>query len=251
MSAESTYVIDSLVMPGESLFGAGIAEARLFETLTRAGIEAAVLVAPRGQDYVLPVGNDRIAALVREAPDTRRQLGRVDPNHRDALAEVDRCVLELGVAGFYLNPREENFAIDGRRAAAVLESVAEHGLPLVVQSGVPWVSEPLQVAVVAERHPELDIVMTNGGQFNISGLGQADAFESLERCPRLRINTSGVYRQDFIDGVIDRFGASRVLFASSCPVFDPRYELLRVLGADCSPQDRATVAAATARGLFW
>src|SRR5262249_13051165 len=71
-------------------------------------------------------------------------------------------------------------------------------------------------------------VATNGGQINISGLGQEDAFLALEACPNLLVQTSGVYREDFLEGVVERFGAERLLYASAYPQFEPRLELLRV-----------------------
>ena len=36
------------------------------------------------------------------------------------------------------------------------------------------------------------------------------------------------FSEDFIEGVVARFGAERVLYASAFPRFDPRLELLRV-----------------------
>lgn len=251
MNGQTMRVIDALVFPGESLFRAGLPAHRLFAQLDRAGIDGAVLAPPRDPDYSMRNSNTRVAELIEQYPRMRRMLGRVDPNHRDARAEIDYCADELRVAGFYLDPREECFAIDSLRAAPTLEAIASRGLPVVVQAGVPWMSQALQIAAVAERHPELDLVMTNGGQLNISGLGQAEAFEAMERAPRLRILTSGVYRQDFIEGVIERFGAERVMFASAAPIFDPSYEVLRVLEARCSAADRAVIAGAAAESLFW
>jgi predicted TIM-barrel fold metal-dependent hydrolase len=90
------------------------------------------------------------------------------------------------------------------------------------------VSEGLQVGELARRHPQTTIVATNGAQINISGLGQRDALLALEASPNLVIQTTGVYREDFLEGVARHFGAGRILFASGFPRFDPRLELLRV-----------------------
>ena len=102
------------------------------------------------------------------------------------------------------------------------------GVPVIVATGYPWVSEGLQVGELARRLPQTTFVATNGAQINISGLGQRDAELALEANPNLVIQTTGVYREDFLEDVVERFGPERVLFASGFPRFDPRLELLRV-----------------------
>ena len=80
--------------------------------------------------------------------------------------------------------------------------------------------------------------MTHGGQINISGLGQMDAFEVLRRNPNVCMETSGVYRQDFILDVVNQLGAQRVLFGSNSPRMDMRLEVERVRRADVSETAR-------------
>jgi predicted TIM-barrel fold metal-dependent hydrolase len=251
MMGDGANVIDGLAFSGESLFGRSQKPEELFAKLDAGSVDGVVLTPHRSPDYLIPPANDVIATIVSEDPRRRRQLGRIDPNHRDALAETRRCIEELEVAGFYLNPREEAFAINGRRAQRVFEVIAESGLPVVVETGVPWCSEPLQVADIASKYPSLPIVMTNGGQLNISGLGQAEAYTALDRCDNLAIQTTGVYRQDFLERCITLYGAHRVMFASLSPHFDLGYEMLRVLGASSSATDRAAVLGGTAKSLFW
>jgi predicted TIM-barrel fold metal-dependent hydrolase len=72
------------------------------------------------------------------------------------------------------------------------------------------------------------VVATNGGQINISGLGQVDAELALAENANLVVQTTGVYREDFLEGVVRRFGPERLLYASGFPHFDPRLEVLRV-----------------------
>ena len=46
--------------------------------------------------------------------------------------------------------------------------------------------------------------------------------------PNLHLQTAGVYREDFIEGIAARHGPERLLFASAFPLMDPRLELRRV-----------------------
>jgi predicted TIM-barrel fold metal-dependent hydrolase len=243
--------IDSLVFVGESQIGAERQFATIFAPLTIANIDKAVLAPQKPVGYSLSRANEALQAVISQQPDDRRQLGRIDPNSPDAISEIRRCVDLLNVSGFYLNPRQENFEINGVAVRKTLDEIATAVVPVVIETGVPWMSEPLQVAEVARRYPHVPFIMTNGGQLNISGLGQEEAFMALRECPNTYIQTAGVYRQDFIETVINQYGANRVLFASAAPVFKPSYEVLRVLGAAIEDATRVEISRDNALKLFW
>jgi len=209
-------IVDSLTFAGEGLIAA----------LDRAGIERAVVCAGRARGHGYDVANARVAALAEEHPDRLVAFARVDP-----LAPV----ATTGASGLFLHPWEDAFRVAESAVDAVLD-----GRPVIVATGYPFVSEALQVAELAGRHPETTFVATNGGQINISGLGQDDAFLALEACPNLYVQTSGVYREDFLEGVVERFGAERLVYASAWPQFDPRLELLRVRWAPNFGEDART-----------
>lgn len=194
----------------------------LLPALDAAGIERAVVCPPRARGHGYDVENDRVAALADANRDRVLGFARVDPLAPGAAAEVQRA-RSLGLRGLFLHPWEDAFRITD---AAIDGLISD--LPVIVATGFPWVSEALQVGELARRHPETAIVATNGAQINISGLGQRDAILALEANPNLLIQTTGVYREDFLEGVVAQLGAARVLFASGFPEFDPRLEVLRV-----------------------
>ncbi len=198
------------------------AAAGLIEALDAAGIDRAVVCPQRARGHGYDVENDRVAALVAAHPGRLVGFARVDPLAPGAAAELERAY-GIGLRGLFLHPWEDAFPIGD---AAVDPLIGER--PVIVATGYPWVSEGLQVGELARRHPETAVVATNGAQISISGLGQRDALLALEASPNLAIQTTGVYREDFIEGVARRFGAGRVLFASGFPHFDPRLEVLRV-----------------------
>jgi predicted TIM-barrel fold metal-dependent hydrolase len=220
-------IVDSLTFAGEGLIAA----------LDEAGIERAIVCAGRARGHGYDVENERVAALVAEHPDRLVAFARVDP-----LAPV----AATGASGLFLHPWEDAFRVTDPAVDAVLD-----GRPVIVSTGYPFVSEALQVAELARRHPETTFVATNGGQINISGLGQEDAFLALEACPNLHVQTSGVYREDFLEGVVERFGAERLVYASAWPQFDPRLELLRVRWAPNLAEDaRAAILGGNATRLL-
>ena len=218
--------VDALTFLGSSLFGPSATVDELLAQLDATGIERAVVCPFRPPSYRLEDGNDVVADAVARHPDRLVGFARVDPNLGDAARrEVDRATGELGLRGLLLHPWEETFRVNEPRVHEVLDGFE---LPVVVAAGFPWLSEGGQVGDLARRHPRLTVVATNGCQINISGLGQTDAELALEANANLVVQTTGVYREDFLEGVVARFGAERLLYASGFPLFDPRLEVLRV-----------------------
>jgi predicted TIM-barrel fold metal-dependent hydrolase len=241
--------IDSLTFLGDSLFGPSVTAAELLARLDEAEIDRAVVVPTRPRSYRLEEANEVVAEAVRAHPDRLVGFARVDPNlGDDAARELDRATRELGLRGLFLHPWEETFRIHDRRVDAVLE--AADG-PVIVAAGYPWLSEGLQVGELAGRHPGRTFVATNGCQINISGLGQTDAELALTDNPNLVVQTGGVYREDFIEGIAARLGAERVLYASGFPLLDPRLEVLRVRWApNLDDEARAKILGLNAQRLL-
>lgn len=244
-----TAVIDALAYLGPNLFGPTQTERQLLDRMDRAGIHTAAVTPARPHDYHLRPATAAVLAECQRHSERLLALARVDPNRNDAAHDAGDAVAN-GARGVFLHPREEVFAINDPRVDAVATVCAERNVPLFIAAGFPWVSEPLQVAELAARHPAVPMVMTNGGQLNISGLGQHDARMAMENRANLHIATNGVYRQDFLDAVATQFGASRVLFASCSPQFDPSYEVLRGWMSDLEAPQRQEILRGTAARLL-
>jgi predicted TIM-barrel fold metal-dependent hydrolase len=231
--------IDSLTFLGESLLGPSVLTDDLLRRLDASGIERAIACPAKPRGYLFERANDMVAEAVRAHPDRLAGLVRVDPNlGSDAEAEAQRGLTELGLRGLFLHPWEESFRIRDERVEAVVEVARAHAAPVVVAAGYPWVSEGLQVGDLARCFPDVVFVATNGLQLNMSGLGQVDADLALADNANLLIQTTGVYREDFLQNVVATYGAQRVLFASALPHFDPSLELRRVEWGGFSDADQ-------------
>jgi predicted TIM-barrel fold metal-dependent hydrolase len=240
-------IVDSLVFVGESLFGHAVSAEDLLAWLDELEVDAAVVAPLRPRGYHLGPANDTVAEAVRAHPRRLVGLGRIDPNLGDEAArEAERCLGELGLRGLFLHPWEETFRVGN---PAVAEVVPEGAL-VVVASGYPWLSEGLQVGELARSRSGSPVVATNGGQINISGLGQTDVELALAANDNLVLQTAGVYREDFLEGVAERFGPGRLLYASAYPYFDPRLEVLRARWAHWDDGVRDAVLGGNARRLF-
>lgn len=242
-------IVDSLVYLGESLHGPSASADDVLRALDAAGIDRAIAVPARPPGYHLGPANDALAAAVAAHPDRLTGLARVDPQQPDASGELARA-LDAGLVGLFLHPWEETFRINAPLVDPVVAVAAERGVPVVIAAGYPWLSEGLQVGDLAGRFPDATFVATNGGQINISGLGQTDVELALTDCPNLSLQTAGVYREDFLELVIARYGRERLLFSSHFPLLDPRLEVKRGQWLHLPDDVKADVLGANAARVF-
>ena len=98
----------------------------------------------------------------------------------------------------------------------------------MLAGGYPGFSHPSQIGDLARQFPDLTIIATHGGQLNISGLLLADAGRMLRKNPNVIMETSGIYREDFIEDTVKELGAGRVLFGSNSPYMDQGFEAQRI-----------------------
>ena len=237
-------IIDGLTFVGESLFGYRATPADLLAALDGAEIDRAVVCPVKPRTYHLARENERVAAAVRQHGGRLVGFGRVDPLlGDDAVADAEAALGELGLSGLFLHPWEETFRVGASLVDPIVAVARARGAPVLVATGYPWLSEALQVADLARRFPDVTFLMTTGGQLNVSGLGQTDAELALAGNSNVLVQTAGVYREDFLEGVVERFGAERLVFASSFPLMDTRLELLRARALHIGERERAKVLA--------
>jgi predicted TIM-barrel fold metal-dependent hydrolase len=243
-------IIDGLCFVGVSRFGYEMSAEAAIDQLDAHGISAAVAAPTHPKDGDLGAANIELARSARDSGGRLVGLARVDPwDGEAALDQLTRAVTEDGARGVFLHPSEEHFQINDVRLRPIAERANELGVPVVVATGFHCMSEPVQVARFAEWCPETAVIMTNGGQLNISGLAQFDAELAL-RSDNVYIQTNGVYRDDFLERIVKSFGAERVLFASFAPVFNTAYERLRVEKVHLTDAQRQLLLSGNAQRLF-
>jgi predicted TIM-barrel fold metal-dependent hydrolase len=232
-------------MLGASISGYELKAEELLASMDSNGIDKSVIVPVQPKTYRLEPQNEAVAVTQARYPDRFIGFCRIDPRQgEEAVTELRRCVLRLGSKGLMLHPMEEGYTINEGHAVRLVREAGSLGVPTIIAAGYPWVSHAQQIRSVAEQAQEATIIMSHGGQINISGLAQADSFLAMEECGNLYIGTNGVYRQDFLEECIEAFGPERVLFASMSPVFDQGFELDRARSVKMEEADRPKVLGA-------
>lgn len=242
--------IDGLVFIGTSHFGYELSADAAVEGLNRHGISAAITAPTHRPDHNFDRANTDLAQASEQSGGRLVPMARVDPwDGERALQQLTRAVSELGARGLFLHPSEEHFRINDSFIRPLAMRADELGLPIVVATGYQGFSEPIQITQFAQWCPQVPVILTNGGQYNISGLAQIDAGLALE-LDNVYVHTTAVYRDDWIGLVVSRFGAERILFASAAPVMDFAYELKRVELAHVSDEAKALMLTGNATRLF-
>lgn len=222
-------MVDSHAHIGESLFGHRQTAAELLSTMDAEEIERAIVMPLKPVSYHFGPENDRIADAVVRHPTRLAGFARVDPWQRDAATrELLRGLDELQLIGLYLHPFEEQFAANDELIFPLLDVLRDRALPLMLAGGYPGFSHPSQIGDLARQFPDLTIIATHGGQLNISGMLLADAGRMLRANPNVIMETSGIYREDFIEDTVAELGPERVLFGSNAPYMDQGFEASRI-----------------------
>jgi len=243
-------IVDGLVYLGTSHFGYGQDAATALAGMDAIGTDVAVAVPVHPHRGALPAANDALVVAAAASGGRLVPLCRVDPwEGDDAVAELRRAVAG-GARGLFLHPSEEHFRInDGPLVRPIVECAAELSVPVMVAAGFHLFAEPLQLAAAAAWTPGNPFVLTNGGQFNISGLSGFDVELALANA-NVHVQTSAMYREDFLEGVVTKFGPERLLFATAAPLFTMRYERLRVDLAHFGDAERELIFGGNSTRIF-
>jgi predicted TIM-barrel fold metal-dependent hydrolase len=236
-------IIDALRYLGPSRFHADVTVAATLDELDRYGVDEAIVVTPKPPRGTMAAANDELLAAV-DGQSRLTALLRVDPWEPECVERLHDDAGWRTAAGFVLHPFEEACPVISASATRVFAELERLGRPVTVAAGYANVSEGAQLALVAERFPGLPLILTTGGQLNMSGLAQQDALLALAH-PNVAVHTTGVYREDFLLHVLDRIGTDRLLFASLSPTFESGFELARVRLAHVDEDRRAAMLGTT------
>jgi uncharacterized protein len=183
--------------------------------------------------------NEAAAELARAYPDKLIGFMSVHPDEGDAVAEMERCVHELGLKGVKLGPNYQGFDPLGEPALRVYEAAQRLRLPILFHQGTsPMRTAPLRYAhplvmdEVAIAFPELRIVMAHLGH-----PWHADTIAVIRKHPHVYADVSAQFYRPWSQyqglrlatewGVLDK-----LLLGSDYPVATPRETIDGLLGVN-------------------
>lgn len=223
-------IIDANTSLGQSLYGPRATADQLLQRMAALGIDRSIVSSFTPQDLDLRRANNAVSEIVARDP---RLIGfaRIDPRlGSTSIAELDACQRE-DFRGVKVDPFEQSFVINSELVIDFFKACAAARMPVLVVSGHPCLSSPIQVGDLAERIPELTIIMAHGGQLAMHGLGIFDCLLVVKTTRNVYIETSGI-PETGTEGLIERsvleVSPDRVIFGSNSPICDPAMELERI-----------------------
>jgi predicted TIM-barrel fold metal-dependent hydrolase len=200
------------------------------------------------QDQITEI-NDLTIQTLKEFPDDLLGFCFLNPSHDvDFMKkEIDRCFELDGFIGVKL---EISLNCRDRRLDPVMQALREKKGILVHHSWYlskktqPEASEPADIANLAERHPDVRIVMAH-----LTGCG-VRGVQDVKKRENVFIDTSGAQPEyGFVEYAVGEIGAERILYGSDIPGRDFSSQLGRVLGADISEDAKELILLKNAERL--
>jgi predicted TIM-barrel fold metal-dependent hydrolase len=175
--------------------------------------------------------NDEARALRDAAPDRILPFCYVSPAFPDeAVAEIDRCVGQHRFCGIklWVARRATDPGLD-----PILRRAAELGVPVLQHAWIKTTgnlegeSFPADVADLARRHPQVQIIMAHLNGCGLRGI------EDVAGCPNVAIDTSGGDPESgLVEAAVERLGPHRIVFGSDAPIRHFGVQLGKTLGAN-------------------
>lgn len=224
------------------------------ERMDEAGVAKSLIsawVAPRN----VMISNDEVAGFVNEFPDRLIGVGSVDISKpMQAVAEIRRCVTELGFKGIRVLPWLWEVPPTDRLFYPVYTTCCELGVPFCTQIGhtgplMPSeVGRPIYLDRVALDFPELVIV---GGHIGYPWTDEAIAVATKHA--NVYIDTSAYtvtrYPPQLVQ-FVQTNGREKVLFGSNYPMITPEKALQGLEKLDLAPEAQDLFLGGNARRVF-
>ena len=242
------FMIDSHCNLGKSeLFKIEENADSLKRKLDLLGVGMAV-VGPFGRELVVDTqtGNRRVREAVSRYPSSFVGLSGANPWLRESVDALKRHLLHDGMKGIKLNPTTQGFMANSEIAWPILEIAESLHVPVMIHSGTPVHSLPLNIADLADRFPNVTIVMAHMGYSDFFG----DAIVAAKRHQNIMLETSLMPVVGMIERAVREVGYDRILYGSSSPNGNMELELFKIEMMDITAREREAILGENAKRIF-
>ena len=204
--------------PWTPKFDPSVSGEEIVKAMDKYGIRKAVIFANPSVGQQYDERNREIANEVEKYSNRLIGFVRVDPRLGDeAVKQLKAAIEDLELKGLKLHPIVECFRPDHPAFDPLFKEAENLGIPILFHSGTGFAS-PSYIAIVAERHPDLKIILGHLSEACIS---------VMEKHENIYVETSAVVLPSTIAKAIE-VDENRVLFGSDYPYLNIRVELTKI-----------------------
>lgn len=178
---------------------------------------------------IVCAGDNEVVKGARDAyPQRFLPLYYANPHlGQTCLREIDHYLGDEGFCGIKMNPLRHAFVADDNSVDPIMVLAQKYRVPVFIHCGHPPYSLPWSIALLAERFPEVPVVMIHMGHGH--GVYIDASLKMAKRYANLYLEISGMPMQSKIKEAYETVGANRVMFGTDAPFHHPSIEIQKVL----------------------
>jgi uncharacterized protein len=214
----------------------------LIQSMDLLGIDVALVSPP---EPFIPVrnreGNELVAGAAARAGGRLLTYAVASPWLGDGAVDELRRARDAGARALKLDPALQGFDLHDGLVDPLIEFAAASSWPVYVRTGTPPNGLPLQLALLARRHPDAWFLMGRSGATDFSADGPA----ALDAAANLVADSAYVEWPVRLARTRPEVAAGRVVFTTDAPFADAAAELARVTEAGLDDTVRDAVLGKT------
>lgn len=227
----------------------------ILDDMDRYGIERAVISSLEAVWYLRSQdGNETLARRIKTHGDRFIAFAVIRPNVGLPQEDLAHCIQDLGMKGMVLYPNYHRFTLSDPALHPLMAQAAAHSIPVCVQVGLEdprrqfyrEIIHPLpvkEIGAFARAYPAVNIIALGCrfGEPEQAGDPLPDNFY---------FDTSNYEKMGEIKFAVKRFGAAKILFGTSVPLFNPLANVMKLQRAEITEEERRNIASDNARRLL-
>lgn len=206
---------------------------QLLQTMDEYEVEKTILCSTNSTD------NAQLLEVFRSHPERFLPLVFLNPYDGKKALEDFEHFIEEGYCGVKLHPLMHAYTADDVILDPIMEAAQSKNLPVFIHSGHPPYSLPWQIGLLADRFPDIPMVMVHMGHGH--GVYIDAAIKMGQRFPNLYLEMSGMPMHTKIKEAYEKVGADRVLFGMDLPFHHPTVEIQKVKVSGLDEEAQANV----------
>jgi len=147
---------------------------------------------------------------------------------------LEDLIQDKKFGGLLFNPASTRTLPYRDELVPIMRKAEELSLPVLIPAGNPYFSLPEQIAELAQRCPDLKVIIGNMG----TALHATRAIELGTKYQNIFLETSVQQSPERVKIAVNKLGKRRIIFGSSSPYGTLAFEFSKIDRADLDPESR-------------